>query len=119
MTAHDFTKALCTGKSTLFESVLLADHDRAAELCARCPVIDSCSDLLEAELAAASSRSLIKCGGGPEGTWAGHLVTRSGKVTKPREHGTERGYYQHRYRKETACRECKDAHAATIRRAAS
>lgn len=36
----------------------------------------------------------------------------AGKPPNPREHGTMRGYGQHRYRKEPVCRPCLDAYNA-------
>lgn len=41
---------------------------------------------------------------------------RGGRPALPREHGTERGYQQHRHRKEAACTECLDAHAQNNRK---
>ena len=50
--------ALCVGKSWLFDSTDIRDHEQAAKLCAACPVREWCR-----EQAAALSQ--------PVGTWAG------------------------------------------------
>ena len=44
--------------------------------------------------------------------WHSHVRIR---VLKEIVHGTERGYHTHLRRQETACRACKDAHAAHAR----
>ncbi len=44
--------------------------------------------------------------------WRSHVRLR---VLKPIDHGTEHGYHMHWRRQETACRQCKDAHAAHAR----
>lgn len=41
---------------------------------------------------------------------------RGGRPRKPEEHGTERGYQQHRYRGTKACDVCRAAHAEHNRR---
>jgi predicted GIY-YIG superfamily endonuclease len=38
-----------------------------------------------------------------------------GRPFKPREHGTERGYQQHRHLREPYCEECRRAHAENNR----
>lgn len=61
----------CTGQSDLFDSTDAADHLIARELCATCPMLDRCRELLEeAREAAATWRD-----SGPAGTWAGELIT--------------------------------------------
>jgi hypothetical protein len=69
---------------------------------------------------------MTECGGGLVGTWAGKLYgtripesKRSGKKPLPREHGTERGYHQHRYDREAVCDPCRQAHADHTRKKAN
>jgi hypothetical protein len=102
--------ALCVGLWWLFDSTHEADHRDAKAMCAECPVLTSCAtNLRETQIATAGTS---RAGGGPVGTWAGKLIGRSGRGSRPREHSTDRGYYQHRWRGETACGRCKAAHAA-------
>lgn len=44
----------------------------------------------------------------------GEKVTHPGSKPKPVEHGTERGYQQHRRQKEDACEACKSAWSARM-----
>ncbi len=99
----DFSQAPCIGKWWLFESTDPFDHIEAKQHCNHCPLLDACAQILEEEKAKPLARY-----GGPEGTWAGQLV---GSKFKPIEHGTERGYNQHRYQGSPACRDCRNAHA--------
>lgn len=61
------TKPLCIGHHDLFDSTETADHVRAAELCAACPLLDTCRDEVTAMQAEANVY------GHAVGTWAGHL----------------------------------------------
>jgi len=116
----DLTGALCAGRWRLFDSTELHAHRVARKICADCPAIDGCRELLQAALAA----PCVQAGSGPIGTWAGlrfgrtvHEVIepkRSGAKPKPREHGTDRGYYQHRTHREPSCRDCKAAHKLAV-----
>jgi hypothetical protein len=47
-----------------------------------------------------------------------HLVNAPGRRMLPVEHGTERGYQQHRVRHELPCPDCRRAHAEYRRRVA-
>lgn len=70
--------ALCAGKWELFDSTHLADHRRAAEFCAICPMRAKCRNLL-AE--ARRTQTIAGAGNGPQGTWAGKLINpRQGHV---------------------------------------
>lgn len=70
--------ALCRGKHELFDSTWEPDHREAAELCAQCPAIGACGELL-----VESSQKAYGGGKGGyiQGTWAGQLF---GQVGKPR-----------------------------------
>lgn len=59
----------CAGLWRLFDSTSLEDHDRAKKLCAVCPALASCRDLL-----AETRRTAYAPSYGPAGTWAGELV---------------------------------------------
>lgn len=113
--------ARCEGRWDLFDSVDLRDHEVARDLCASCPALRDCAVLLH-EIQVAS-RVLATSGGGPHGTWAGKLVGASARGRRgrafPTEHGTERGYQQHRHRGEKACADCRAAHSAASRKVAS
>lgn len=99
----------CVGLWWLFDSTEQADHRRAADLCATCPRLDACRNQLAAELD--MSHTMRAAGGGPRGTWAGELVGKPHRMLpKPREHATDRGYFQHRYYREAVCDECRIAH---------
>jgi hypothetical protein len=91
----------------LFESVNPLDHIEAAGICATCPALMACDALLAEQYG-----TLARHGGGPVGTWAGQLV---GTKSKPREHGTERGWGQHRHYRERTCQDCRLAHNQHIR----
>jgi hypothetical protein len=99
--------ALCKGNWWLFDSTYWAEHQEAKQICARCPALLACDQLAQ-EMQA--PKSMTECGGGLVGTWAGKLYgARKKPAGKPREHGTERGYYQHKNRKEDACKDCREA----------
>lgn len=112
-----FEDAPCVGRSWLWDSTHQADHREAAALCKTCPALNPCADLLREELS--GSRTMQVAGGGPVGTWAGRLVGKGFKWTpNPREHGTDRGYHQHRHYGEQSCDECLAAHATRVRESA-
>lgn len=67
-----FADAPCVGHPLLWESVTIEDHRQAAELCAACPALNACRELLREELAI--SHTMRAAGGGPRGTWAGKLI---------------------------------------------
>lgn len=72
----------------------------AQKVCAECPVTAECR--------AEAIRT------GSEGIWGGQEFERpkqehEGRPLAPIEHGTERGYAQHRRRGESACDACRDA----------
>lgn len=48
----------------------------------------------------------------PPGEWVlkGHIRVFKPTPTDPINHGTERGYYQHRYYNQPQCPACKTAH---------
>ena len=103
--------ALCRGKGKLFESTNPADHAQAKALCDVCPAIAACREWRKATAAAGTAAY-----GGPCGTWAGKLYGAGDRGrANPREHGTERGYQQHRHLKEPPCRACKTAHYEVLR----
>lgn len=63
----------CEGRWALFDSTHAADHKRAAEFCAVCPIrLDCASNLEEAR------RDSLMANYGPEGTWAGQLLKAKG-----------------------------------------
>ena len=58
----------CYGKSALFDSTDLYDHEAAKELCMACPTLTACmAHLLEVKRTSGPF-------GQPEGTWAGELL---------------------------------------------
>ncbi len=59
----------CFGESALFDSTHPGDHALAKALCDTCPALAACKDHLRA------TRQAAHPGAGPEGTWAGHLLT--------------------------------------------
>lgn len=61
----------CAGRFELFDSTLLADHKRAAEFCAACPMRAECKATLEL---AQRERPMPSAKYGPSGTWAGMLL---------------------------------------------
>lgn len=106
---NDLSAALCRGNWQLFDSIDENDHLVAREICGECPVLAGCAALLnEVQLA---NRTVNARGAGPVGTWAGKLVGRPGGSYVAIEHGTERGYQQHRYRRSEACPSCLRGHA--------
>jgi hypothetical protein len=106
----ELSGALCRGKDKLFDSTHPSDHEAAAALCRACPAIEACTELLGLEFSATRGASTS-----PEGTWAGQLIGGGSTRWKAREHGTDRGYYQHKYRHEDVCSACRVAHAARWR----
>lgn len=103
-----FEGARCVGLSRLFDSLDQADHAEAKRRCEGCPATDACA--AEAARIAAALPNGRCYSNGLVGTWAGQLY--GARNTKPREHGTDRGYGQHRHRGEAACESCLVAHAA-------
>lgn len=89
--------ARCVGLHDLFESVDPLDHIEAKRICDSCPALAACRAALRDEQT-------------PVGTWAGELVGTEWRRAHAREHGTDKGYYQHRTHKENACGECLEAH---------
>lgn len=71
------SEARCLGKSELFESTHLFDHNQAVKLCLGCDFIGECAKRLEHAVA----NQLGGRGSGPDGTWAGHLVINGRIVT--------------------------------------
>lgn len=63
--------ALCGGKSGLFDSTDLLDHQRARVRCSSCPVMRECLD--DAIAQSRGPRSV------PDGTWGG-LLWRNGHI---------------------------------------
>lgn len=98
----------CTDQPWLFDSTSIADHEIARAYClgddeqAPCPLLDACRS--EYQRAEASALRDSK----PSGTWAGELY--GGNTRGQREHGTNRGYGQHRHHGEPACEPCRIAH---------
>lgn len=70
-------RPLCVGKWELFDSRDPEDHVQASRICAACPVVDWCADLLAETAAAAHTKE-----SGPQGTWAGELVSRGLKTAR-------------------------------------
>jgi hypothetical protein len=101
-----FEEAKCIGQPLLFESTLPGDHEVAKALCEKCPALAACRELLREEFDIA--RTLLTCGGGPTGTWAGQMVGKS--VFKSETCGTPRGYGRHRQNAEPPCAPCLAAH---------
>lgn len=66
----------CHGKGPLFDSVDVADHLIAREVCASCPVIDWCRDEFTLAVRAATG---VGAYAGPSGTWAGVLYNQKSK----------------------------------------
>ena len=62
--------APCAGKWELFDSTDLPDHVQARRLCATCPMIAACEQRLED---AQAQQTYHGCG--PQGTWAGKLLS--------------------------------------------
>lgn len=63
------TTALCVGKWELFDSTDIRDHDRAAKLCAACPVLHWCRTERVRAIAEQRKSGMY----GIAGTWAGRL----------------------------------------------
>lgn len=103
MSAPPGVPACCdTDNPGLFESTEVWAHEKARAYCARCPVVQWCLE----ERERAKSRGAL-----PVGTWGGLLWLTNGRHLRI-EHGTERGYNQHLYRHEKACKPCRYAHLA-------
>lgn len=96
--------APCVGRSELFDSRDLNDHQEAKQLCRTCPIILECAGLLRDALAAVTDRH----NGGPQGTWAGRFVGRP-ETRVHAECGTDSGYYRHNRNGEKACEPCLKA----------
>lgn len=78
----------------------------AGRICAQCPVKVECAEQR-------------KRTGANTGVWGGSYHLTKAPGTKPhrdREHGSERGYDQHRSRAETPCERCRFAHAIIQRK---
>jgi hypothetical protein len=67
-----FENAPCVGQHWLFDSTDPEIHKQAKELCADCPALLACQDLLIDVQQVA--KTMCTAGGGPMGTWAGRLV---------------------------------------------
>lgn len=104
--------AACSGQWWLFDSTEPADHHEAKTICMGCPVRRECLELLKQVQRDTSGTA--RAGGGPAGTWAGHLVgapkPRGKRKPGPREHGTARGYFQHKNNGERACAKCLEGY---------
>lgn len=100
-----FEEAKCIGRWWLFDSTEMVDHKEAAPLCATCPALAACRELLREELT--MSATMKAAGGGPRGTWAGKLIGK-----KPAAKcGTDSGYFLHRRTSEDPCPDCREAHS--------
>lgn len=104
----DFKDARCRGRSALWDSNDLYDHQEAAAECAICPALDACRTLLR-ETQADIGTAMQAAGGGPCGTWAGELIGKGGP--KRAECGTDSGYFRHRRYGEPICGDCREAHS--------
>lgn len=93
-----------TDNPAIFESTKVLDHEKAVAVCATCPADVKAWCLEEREEAKVR-------GGTPTGTWGGLLWLDNGHPLSI-EHGTDRGYNQHRYRGDEPCRPCHRAHLA-------
>lgn len=67
------SQARCVGRHELFDSAHPADHKQARAICADCPAIVACRDLL-------TKPSHIDTIPMPTGTWAGKLYGKRGRV---------------------------------------
>lgn len=99
----------CYGKWELFDSTDPADHQVAKAICATCPLLVGCMELL------AETQRTASTAGGPEGTWAGQYLV-SGRNRPPAPCGTERAYQRHRSSREPYDEACRDAHNEHNRR---
>lgn len=68
-------EAPCAGKSYLFDATDKRSHQAARAICATCPFITECRELL-----IATQRQSSCANGGPEGTWAGLLLPKKKAV---------------------------------------
>lgn len=68
--------ALCAGRWQLFDSTFAADHQRAAQFCAVCPMRAKCEDIL---LETRQEQIIAGASYGPHGTWAGKLIGVEGR----------------------------------------
>lgn len=89
----------------LFESTEVHMHELARVFCKKCPVVDWCLEERERVNADAIAGSVTV------GTWGGLLWLSNGHSVRI-EHGTDRGYNQHRYRGDKPCKPCRAAHLA-------
>ena len=103
----------CSAEPWLFDSTERADHERARAYCLGddeyppCPLLAACRAAYE------EACVVGRVSGTPEGTWAGEL--HGAPKRGVREHGTDRGYGQHRHHGETACTPCRLAHNAATK----
>lgn len=102
-----FEGAPCVGRSWLWDSTEIADHQEAAAECATCPAFDQCHALL-LQMQTDIGQAMRAAGGGPTGTWAGELV---GKNERRAQCGTDSGYFRHRRNNEAPCGDCREAHS--------
>lgn len=63
----------CYGQAELFDSVEVADHEEARDICAGCPVKAACADALQ-------DAKRQYGNGAPDGTWAGVLYKNGRQV---------------------------------------
>jgi hypothetical protein len=71
--------AKCAGKPGLFESPIIAVHVQARKLCATCPVLLGCHELLLDVMADTTGGPA----GAPSGTWAGVLYKQGRRIRVP------------------------------------
>ena len=67
----------CYGLSWLFDATDARSHAEARAICAACPVINACRNLLRHTQA---TQLVAGPNGGPEGTWAGVLIKSKGAI---------------------------------------
>lgn len=107
----------CYGMWQLFDATDWASHQEARNLCAQCPIIAACAQLLNDVIRESGSH------GAPDGTWAGRgfsigkAVGRStrGAAGRPRKFhqcGTESAYQSHHHYGEDVDELCAEAHRA-------
>ena len=105
------TRPPCAGRHELFDSTTPEDHAAAAALCAGCPIVDKCRDLLAEAKTMHGYNHLF----GPRGTWAGELLAPA--VPSVRGGcGTLKGYEKHRRAGEKPCDLCREEWNAYRRR---
>lgn len=87
--------AACKGKAELFESRHIADHFKARDLCATCPVFAACDELRKEQQ-------------WQEGTWAGRLYIVGRLVPDRCANGHERTRMDTYLRgRQVVCRVCQ------------